>query len=174
MFKVERKNVHDEEQSDQSSIVNDDLVQIVGQQNCERRRFTISELSCEFPHVLHTVLYEIIAVSLCFHKFCTKWVPKMLTGVHKTQRVASALTFLERYHRDSDEFLSHLVTGDKTRVSFVCQNQTVVKAVDANTFTKQTEKCKQASARKLMATVFWDRKGVLILEIIQQGNTITL
>jgi hypothetical protein len=45
----------------------------------------------------------------------------MLTGAHKMQRMASALTFLELYHKDGDEFLSHIVqvTGDETWVSFV-------------------------------------------------------
>jgi hypothetical protein len=45
----------------------------------------------------------------------------MLTGAHKTQRMASALSFLERYHKDSDEFLNHIVgvTGDESSVSFV-------------------------------------------------------
>jgi phosphoribosylaminoimidazole-succinocarboxamide synthase len=35
--------------------------------------------------------------------------------------MASALTFLERYHKDGDEFLNHIVrvTGDGTWVSFV-------------------------------------------------------
>jgi hypothetical protein len=35
--------------------------------------------------------------------------------------MASALTSLERCHKDGDEFLSHIVriTGDETRVSFV-------------------------------------------------------
>jgi hypothetical protein len=28
-------------------------------------------------------------------------------------------------------------------------------------------------ARKLMATVFWDRKGVLMVEFMQQGTTMT-
>jgi hypothetical protein len=45
----------------------------------------------------------------------------MITGAHKTQRMASALAYLERYHKDGDEFLSHIaqVTGDETWVSFV-------------------------------------------------------
>jgi hypothetical protein len=35
--------------------------------------------------------------------------------------MSSALTFLERYHKDCDDFLSHTVqvTGDETCVSFV-------------------------------------------------------
>jgi hypothetical protein len=42
-------------------------------------------------------------------------------GAHKMQRMASALTFLERYHKDGNEFLNHIVrvTGDETWVSFV-------------------------------------------------------
>jgi hypothetical protein len=43
--------------------------------------------------------------------------------------------------------------------------------MDAHTFTK---KAKQTlSARKLRETVFWDRKGVLMVEFMQQGTTIT-
>jgi type IV secretory pathway VirD2 relaxase len=45
----------------------------------------------------------------------------MLTDEHKTQKMASALTFLEQHHKDDDEFLSHIVqeTGGETWVSFV-------------------------------------------------------
>jgi hypothetical protein len=35
------------------------------------------------------------------------------------------------------------------------------------------EKFKQTSARKMMAAVLWDRKGVLMVEFMQQGTTIT-
>jgi histone-lysine N-methyltransferase SETMAR len=33
--------------------------------------------------------------------------------------------------------------------------------------------CKQTSGRKLMATVFWDRKGVLMVKFMQQRTKIT-
>jgi hypothetical protein len=42
----------------------------------------------------------------------------MLTGAHKTQRMASALTVLDRYQKDGYEFLNHIVTSDETWVSF--------------------------------------------------------
>jgi hypothetical protein len=88
------KNVQYEERSGGPSAVSDDLVQSVDQKICETCRFTISELSCEFPLVLHTVLYEVVIVRLGYHEFCTTWVPKMLMGEHKKQRMASGLTFL--------------------------------------------------------------------------------
>jgi len=65
------------------------------------------------------VLYEIVTKELGYHKFCARWVPKMLTDVHKTQRMASALTFLQRYHDEGDEFLDKIVTGDEIWVKFV-------------------------------------------------------
>jgi len=53
------------------------------------------------------------------YKFCARWGPKMLTDVHKTQRMASALTFLQRYHDEKDEFFDKIVTDDETWVKFV-------------------------------------------------------
>jgi hypothetical protein len=42
----------------------------------------------------------------------------MLTGTHKTQRTALVLALLGKYHKDSNEFLSHNETGDETWVTF--------------------------------------------------------
>jgi transposase len=112
-------NVHNDERSGRPFVVNDDLVQSVNKKIRENQRFTISELSFEFPHISCTILYEIVTHKLGYHKFCARWVLKMLTDGHKTQRMASALTFLERYFKDGNEFLNHIVTGDETWVSCV-------------------------------------------------------
>jgi hypothetical protein len=80
-------NVHDEERNGWPFVVSDDLVQ------SEIRCFSISELLCVFPQISHTLLYKITIAKLGYHKFCARWVPKMLTGVHKTQTMA--LTSLE-------------------------------------------------------------------------------
>jgi hypothetical protein len=73
------------------SVVSD-LVQNVDQEIYERRHFTISETSYEFPHISCTLLYEIIIVRLGCHKLYPTWFPKMLTGAHKNQRMVSDLT----------------------------------------------------------------------------------
>jgi acyl-CoA thioesterase len=45
--------------------------------------------------------------------------------------------------------------------------------VNAHKFTKQARKFKQTlSARKLMATAFWDRKGVLMAEFMQEEASV--
>jgi hypothetical protein len=106
----------------QPPVVSDDLVQSVDQKSCERWCFTISELSFECPKISCTVLYEIITFSLSNHKFCERWVSEMLMGAHRLQKMSSAFAdILERYHKDGNQFLNHIVsvTGDETCVSFV-------------------------------------------------------
>jgi hypothetical protein len=67
------------------SVVSDDLVQSADQKICERQRFTISDLSCEFSQISCTVLCEIITVRLGYHKFCARWVLKMLTSAQNAE-----------------------------------------------------------------------------------------
>jgi hypothetical protein len=75
MFRDGQTNVHNEEGSGWLSVVSDDLVQSVDQKICERWRFTVLELLCEFPQISRTVLYEIITLRLGYQKFCARWVP---------------------------------------------------------------------------------------------------
>jgi hypothetical protein len=65
IFKDGQTNVHKYERTGWPSVVSDDLVQSV----CERRCFTISELSCQFPQISCTLLYKIITVRLGITSF---------------------------------------------------------------------------------------------------------
>jgi hypothetical protein len=69
------------------------------------------------PQISRTLLYEIIIGRLGYrHKFCARWVPKMHTSAHKAQRMASALTPLDWYNKDGDEFLNHSLRGVTPRI----------------------------------------------------------
>jgi hypothetical protein len=95
-------------------------------------------------------------------------------GLLKTQRMALPLSFLERYHKDGDEFFSHIrLTGDETRISFVNVETKEHSKQWMHTHSPNKPKnVKQVfSATKLMAAVFWDRKGELMVEFMQQGTT---
>jgi hypothetical protein len=141
-----------------------------------RWRFTISELSFEFPQISPTLLYKIITVRLGYYKFWARWIPKMLTVNHEKYRMALDFTFLERYYKDGNEFLNHIVrvTGDETWVICECWNQRTVKVVNTYTFTKRPKKNlnRRLPARKLMATIFWERKGVLTVVFMQRGTAV--
>jgi hypothetical protein len=69
--------------------------------------------------------------------------------------------FLEKYHKDGLEFLSHIGTSDETWVSFVNvetkeQSKQWMHTHSPNKPKSLNKHCQ--SARKLMETVFWDRK----------------
>ncbi|GFQ64455.1 uncharacterized protein TNCT_195641 [Trichonephila clavata] len=83
----------------------------------ENRRFTVTELSSHFPQISRSLLHEIVTKHLLFKKLCVRWVPKNLTPEQKIQRLGAALTFLQRYHDDGDEFLDRILMGDETWIS---------------------------------------------------------
>ncbi|KFM59453.1 Neuronal acetylcholine receptor subunit beta-3, partial [Stegodyphus mimosarum] len=109
-----RTNVRAEARSDRPSVVTDDSVRKVNEAIHENRRFTMTTLSEAFPQIPRTVLFEIVSDRLNYRKLCSRWVPKMLTAVHKTKRLGSALTFLTRYSDEGENFLNQIVTGDET------------------------------------------------------------
>jgi hypothetical protein len=60
------ENVHDEPCSDQSSVVNEDLVRAVEEEIQENRRFTILSLFLRFPQISWSLLHKIVSDKLCF------------------------------------------------------------------------------------------------------------
>jgi hypothetical protein len=91
------------------SVVSDDLVQRDVQKVLQGRRFTISQLSYEFPQISRTLPYEIIIDWLRCLKFCARWVPENAHGCAQNADNGFGLDFfLDRYHKD-DEFLVHIL-----------------------------------------------------------------
>ncbi|GBL93622.1 hypothetical protein AVEN_25621-1 [Araneus ventricosus] len=121
-FNDGRTNVHDEARSWRPSVVSDGLVAKVNKKIRENSRFTIRMLCDEFPQISKTVLHGIVINRLNYRKLCSRWVPKMLTDVHKTKGLSSALTFLIQYSEKGNEFLNKIVTGDETWVCPVTPN----------------------------------------------------
>jgi hypothetical protein len=81
---------------------------------------------------------------LDYHKFCARWVPKMLTGTHKTQRMASA--FVDFFRSIPQRWWwisqSHPRSNRWWNLGFNCQcwNRRAVIAVDAHTLTTEAKK----------------------------------
>ncbi|GFW65985.1 histone-lysine N-methyltransferase SETMAR [Trichonephila clavipes] len=124
-FKDGRENVHDEPRSGRPSVITDDLVNAVDEKIREDRRFTISTLALEFPNVGRTTLHKVVSEKLKFRKLCAHWVPRLLTEEHKLKRMTCALDFLDRYHKEGDQFLERIVTEDETWVSHITQSLNV-------------------------------------------------
>jgi hypothetical protein len=87
------------------------------------------------------------------------------------------LSFLEQYKKDGDEFLSHIVqvTGDETWVSFmnIIAKEQSKQRMHKHSPSKPKKFKQMLSASRVITTMFWDRKGVLMVEFMQQGTTLT-
>ncbi|GFW71563.1 histone-lysine N-methyltransferase SETMAR [Trichonephila clavipes] len=118
-FKDGRENVHDEPRSGRPSVITDDLVNAVDEKIREDRRFTISTFALEFPNVGRATLHKVISEKLKFRKLCARWVPRLRTEEHKLKRMACTLDFLDRYHKEGDQFLERIAKGDETWVSYI-------------------------------------------------------
>ena len=164
--------MHDDLRSYQLSVVNEDLVRAVEEKIRENRQFNITSLSLHFPQIAQSLLHKIVSDKLKFQKLCARWVLKMLTEEHKLKRQTSTLDFLTRYSEESENFLSCVVTRDKT-VSHETPElkQQFMECRHTSSPTKMKFK-QTTSTRKIMCTVFWDRKGVLLVDLLPQGSTI--
>ncbi|CAL1290072.1 unnamed protein product [Larinioides sclopetarius] len=57
-----------------------------------------------FPNTSRSSLDTIVSERLEYRKLCANWVPKLWFDHHKTQRMGTVLTFLQRYNHDGDEW----------------------------------------------------------------------
>jgi hypothetical protein len=88
----------------------------------------------------------------------------MLTEEHKMKWQASALTLLTRYSEQGDNFLSCTVTGDEIRVSHISPESKQQSMEWRHTSSPIKKKFRQ----------FWDRKRVLLMELLPQGSMINI
>jgi hypothetical protein len=94
-------------------------------------------------------------------------VPKELTEHHKAQRMGMSLNNLLRYQEDP-AFLDNIVTGDETWVHHITPE-----LHDMETpIISYRKKFNTTSVRKVMATVFWNMKGLLLVDFIHKNETI--
>jgi histone-lysine N-methyltransferase SETMAR len=94
--------------------VTEENEEVVNQRILQDRRITTTELRAAVEigfSALDTVLKK-----FGFRTLCARWVPRMLTGDHKEQRLQACADLLERYESLGDDFLDNIVTGDETYV----------------------------------------------------------
>ncbi len=59
---------------------------------------------------------HIVTDVLHFWKISCRWVPHLLTEEHKKKRSGAALEFLTLYHKQGDDLIKCVVTGDEMRI----------------------------------------------------------
>jgi histone-lysine N-methyltransferase SETMAR len=87
--------------------------------------------------------------------------------------MGAALTFLTRYSEKDDEFLDSIVTGEEMWLFHYTPESKQQSMEWCHTHSPTNKKFKTStSTKKIIATVFWDRKGVLLVDFMPHGTTI--
>jgi len=116
---------------------------------------------------------SIILEDLDMRKLSAKWVPKCLNADLKRQRCQSSEQVLELFRRDPNDFLSQLVTMDKTwlyHYELGTKQQSMEWQHSGSPRPKNFRV--QKSAGKLLASIFWDQDGILLIDYLPKGQTI--
>ena len=110
---------------------------------------------------------------LGMRKLTARWVPKSLSDEQMATRASVCSTLLKRF-RSNDDFLLRLVTVDETWVHYYEPENKAQSRQWVGPGSPRPKKFKtQLSAGKVMATVFWDAKGVIMLDVLPKRSTIT-
>jgi len=137
------------------------------------RRITLDDLCILVPELSQSTIGRTLTEKLEYRKVCTRWVPRMLTKDHQRQRTDSSRKFLRRYAHENDNFLDSIVTGDETwAFHFTPETKQQSREWRHSSLPKPRKFKRTQSASKVMATVFWDRKGVLLVDFMAHGTTI--
>ena len=100
-------------------------------------------------------------------------VPKDLSEAMMSERMMCSLDVLQQYQQFGQAFLDQIVTRDETWVFHKTAETKLQSSQWKHKSSPQPVKFKQTfSQQKIMATVFWDNKGVILVEFMDRGATI--
>jgi hypothetical protein len=107
-------------------------------------------------------------------KLSAKWVPKCLNADQKRDRVLASQDILDRYQRDPVGFFNHLVTTVETWID-IYDTETKEQSKEwRHSGSPCPKKFKtQKSSSKVLASVFWDKDGILLVDYLENGASIT-
>ena len=112
---------------------------------------------------------SIIHKDLDMRKLYAKWFPKCLNADQKRQRCQSSEQLLEFFRRDPNDFLSRLVTW-LYHYNPEIKQQSMEWRHSGLPHPKKFRV--QKSAGKVLASIFWDQDGFLLIDYLPKGQTI--
>ncbi|GFN88345.1 histone-lysine N-methyltransferase SETMAR [Plakobranchus ocellatus] len=135
-----------------------------------------------------TNVYEIVHDKLGYRKVSARWFPKMMSDEHKRQRLEISQILLHWCQQEGDETVDVGPGGDhrtrnKLLESYITEDETWLHLSTPETkrdsmtwkhpSSPVTKKFKvQQSATKVMATMFWDSRGMILLDILPKGESV--
>ena len=173
-FKRGRRSTDDDPRSGRpSDATSPEIVEAVESTVMEDRRVTTRHLALTHG-ISQTTVTRILHDKLHMNKVSARWVPRMLTDAQKKRRADISQELLNEYRADPDGFLGHIVTQDETWVHHFDPETKMQSMQWKHAGSPTPKKFKVTpSVGKVMASVFWDCDGVIMIDYLEKGRTIT-
>lgn len=172
-FKRGRKSCEDAHRAGRpNEVTNEVMIRKIEKIVLNDRRLKLREIAI-MVGISSERVFNILHEHLNMKKLCARWVPRLLTADQRQRRVDDSSKCLELYKQNPVEFSRRYITVDETWI----HHYTPETKEQSKQWTKGGEpapkKAKSAlSAGKVMATVFWDARGVIHVDYLQKGRTI--
>lgn len=174
LFKQGRESLEDDERPGRpSDVTTHEMVMKVELAIMENGRLKLKEIAKMF-NISETTAFKILHEHLGMSKVSARWVPRNLTPHQKQYRVDCCKQFLELCGDNQVDVIDRIVTGDETWVHFYdpeSKEESKQWHVKGGPVPKKFKV--QQSAGKVMATIFWDSRGILLVDYKAKGETIT-
>lgn len=173
-FKRGRTSTNDADRPGRpNEAVTEENVRKVHQVVLDDRKIKVSEIAGiikisteRVRHILHD--------HLNMKKLSARWVPRFLTAEQKLKRVHDSKYALEMFEVNSNEFLRRFITMDETWIHYYTPESNRQSAEWLQACESRPKRPKtQQSAGKVMASVFWDARGIIFIDYLEKGKTIT-
>lgn len=173
-FKEGREDLKDDDRSGRpSTSITDEKVAAVLAIVEEDRRVSV-EMIATCLDISYGSAQAILTDRLGLSKLSARWVPKALRDENKIQRADHAIEFLNRLDADSESFYRRLVTGDETWIyQYDPENKIQSKQWLPIGSSGPIKFHAERSVKKVLATVFWDSEGVILVDFLEGQRTVT-
>lgn len=137
----------------------------------ENRKISITDIANDI-HISYGSAQSIIH-GLGYKKVCANFVPRLLTEDLKLKRKEICFELLQMFESQNDSFFSNMVTGDETWI-FLYDPESINQSMEwRHPSSPRSKKSKtNKSNKKVMATFFWDKDGLILVDFLEQGSTI--
>lgn len=169
-FKRGRTSTKDENRSGRPvEVSTPEMIDKIHDMVLSDRRIKVREI-VEATGISKGTVGSILHEKLGMKKISARWVPRLLTLENKRNRVVDSQIILELFRRDPDEFLRRYITVDEIWIHYY----TPETKQQSKQWIFHGERARTVkSAGKVMATVFWDARGIIFIDYLEKGKTIT-
>ena len=136
------------------------------------RRLRVWEIA-KMSGLSDTTVRRILHEHLGMKKVSARWVPKLLSVVQKQYRVDCARSFLKLCEGQQKKVLQSIVTGDETMVLYhdpLSKRESMEWRFPGEPPPRKAKVTQ--SSKKIMATIFWDCEGILLIDFKERNTTV--